>query len=376
MSDSPDDLLLDRYVAGECDPPERIRIDRLLAGDPALSRRAEQLRLLRDTTRQLPPSWDVDALWSELQQRITTRAAAGVAGEADVRPEQPRQSARRPARPRVAGMLPHGRRSRSRDAARIAAALAIAAGLGALWRAADRIGWESVARQRFEAQRGRLSTVRLADGTRVTLAAGSTLDVPETFDERRRDVFLAGQAYFEIATDSARPFRVHARNAVTEVLGTKFGVRAYAEDPAVTVVVAEGRVAVGASDPSASSESGRRARGSEEGASPPTLLTAGDRATLSRSGRVQVEHDVAVSRELAWMQGKLVFAGDPLGAVVREIERWYDVEIVVADSSLLAAPVHATFGVERVERVMRVLAGTLDAELEIRGDSAWLRRRR
>jgi transmembrane sensor len=271
-------------------------------------------------------------------------------------------------------MMPRERRSFSRDAARIAAGIAIVAGVGGLWRVADRLGADAVAHQRFEAQRGRLSIVRLADGSRVTLAAGSTLDVPETFDERRRDVFLAGQAFFEIATDSARPFRVHARNAVTEVLGTKFGVRAYAEDSAVTVVVAEGRVAVGASEVLAGAERGGRDDDAAGGA--PVHLAAGDRATLGRGGRVQVEHDVAVGRELAWMQGALVFAGAPLDAVAREIERWYDVEIVVADSSLLAAPVHASFGVERVERVMRVLAGTLDAELEMRGDSAWLRRRR
>ena len=273
-------------------------------------------------------------------------------------------------------MMPRGRRSRSRDAARIAAGIVIVAGAAGLWRVADRLGADAVAHQRFEAQRGRLSIVRLADGTRVTLAAGSTLDVPEMFDERRRDVFLAGQAYFEIATDSARPFRVHARNAVTEVLGTKFGVRAYAEDPAVTVVVAEGRVAVGASGALVAPQNGRGSRVAESDDGARTHLSAGDRATLGPGGRVQVEHDVAVGRELAWMQGTLAFTGTPLEAVVREIERWYDVDIVVADSSLLAAPVHASFGVERVDRVLRVLAGTLDAELEVRGDTAWLRRRR
>ncbi len=371
MSDSPDDLLLDRYLAGECEPLERTRIDRLLAHDATWARRAEQLRVLRDTARRLPLPWDVDAMWLEQEQRMAALRAAGAA-----RPDPPPRVARRPERPRLAAMMPRARRSFSRDAARIAAGIAIVAGVGGLWRVADRLGADAVAHQRFEAQRGRLSIVRLADGTRVTLAAGSTLDVPEMFDEGRRDVFLDGQAYFEIATDSTRPFRVHARNAVTEVLGTKFGVRAYAEDPAVTVVVAEGRVAVGASESAAGAERGRLAPDGGPAAGAPIHLTAGDRATLSRSGRVEVEHDVAVGRELAWMQGTLSFAGAPLGAVTREIERWYDVEIVVADSSLLAAPVHASFGVERVERVLRVLAGTLDAELEVRGDTAWLRRRR
>ena len=371
MSDSPDDLLLDRYLAGECEPLERTRVDRQLAGDAAWSRRAEELRLLRDTARRLPLPWDVDAMWREQAQRMAARRDGAVA-----RTDPLPQVVRRAERPRLAAMMPRARRSRSRDAARIAAGIVIAAGVAGLWRVSDRLGADSVAHQRFEAQRGRLTIVRLADGTRVTLAAGSTLDVPETFDERRRDVFLAGQAYFEIATDSARPFRVHARNAVTEVLGTKFGVRAYAEDPAVTVVVAEGRVAVGAGEALAAAPDGGRGRGDESAVGAPVHLAAGDRATLSPSGLVQVEHDVAVGRELAWMQGTLAFAGTPLEAVVREIERWYDVEIVVADSSLLAAPVHASFGVERVDRVLRVLAGTLDAELEVRADTAWLRRRR
>ncbi|HEU4642609.1 MAG TPA: FecR domain-containing protein [Gemmatimonadaceae bacterium] len=369
MSESVDDLLLDRYVAGECDAAERAHVDRMLAADAALARRIEQIQALRSGAQRMSQSWNVDLLWRELQER---RAVAADTHSAPDPLAADRRAERRAASARVMGALPRARRGRWAAVARLAAAVVVAAaaGAGARWYAGQAEHDAPQSRYRMEAQHGRIVSVRLADGSRVTLAAGSALEVPRTFPEGGRDVAVTGQAYFEIAHDSTHPFRVHTRGALTRVLGTKFDVRAYPEDSAVTVVVTEGHVAFGA-DAGAGLPSGASRRRAS-GAVPSVTLSRGDRARLVPGGVVRVERGVGGERDLAWMQGRLEFVDTPLRAVVRDVERWYDVHIVLSDSSLASAPVTASFGNEPVDGVLRTLAVSLDVPLRRRGDTAWL----
>src|SRR5699024_9556740 len=85
---------------------------------------------------------------------------------------------------------------------------------------------------------------RLSDGTKVFLNAGSKLIAPKAFSDSTRTVQLEGQAFFDVATDSARPFLVNTDRSVTKVLGTRFDVRAYSGDGRVEITVAEGKVAL------------------------------------------------------------------------------------------------------------------------------------
>lgn len=87
-------------------------------------------------------------------------------------------------------------------------------------------------------------TVRLGDGSTVELLAHSHLRYPKSFSRAQRDVFLTGEAFFEVARRPDQPFLVHSDALVTKVLGTSFRVRAYEADPTVTVDVRTGRVAV------------------------------------------------------------------------------------------------------------------------------------
>src|SRR5699024_5556416 len=85
---------------------------------------------------------------------------------------------------------------------------------------------------------------RLSDGTKVILNAGSKLIAPKAFSDSARSVQLEGQAFFDVATDSARPFLVNTDRSLTKVLGTRFDVRAYPGDGRVEITVAEGKVAL------------------------------------------------------------------------------------------------------------------------------------
>jgi len=236
---------------------------------------------------------------------------------------------------------------------RIAAVIALAVGSVALWRLARSrvLRAEPAAMRTYVTQRGERAVFTLVDGSRITLGAASRLDVPDDYDRRARDVALQGQAYFQVAHDSARPFRVRAGRATTEVLGTKFDVRAYREDSTVAVAVAEGSVAVRAAD---SLRNG-------------VVLRRGDLARLDAAGQARVEHDIAIDRYLAWTEGRLEFTNVPLRDVIPQLVRWYDLDIRLGDSSLAGRPLTASLGTESADEMLRLLEASLQVRVERHG---------
>src|SRR5690349_5983425 len=119
----------------------------------------------------------------------------------------------------------------------IAASLILAVG-AALWLRHDDTPTQAAAEpaaREFATGRGQRATIRLVDGSRVELGYASTLRVRQ-IDGGRRELFLEGEAVFDVVHDESRPFIVHAANATTEDLGTVFSVRAYPGDSAVRVV--------------------------------------------------------------------------------------------------------------------------------------------
>ena len=371
VNDDMDHLLIDRYLAGELSAAERARVDGWMTASASNARYVERLRTLRDAVRASarPETWDRDALRREMQARI---AAATTMTMETPAAGTPGQEAARPLRRRATpfhGMAHLRRTPWTTQAMRIAAALLVAAAGGTLLaRGWDR-GAEAPAEARVvRAARGQLVTIPLVDGSRVTLAAGSAIDIPVSFGQRTRDVVLHGQAYFEVASDAEHPFRVHGGGVVTEVVGTRFGVRAYEEDDEVAVVVAEGRVAVRRSIPNG----GLGSRPAAE----PVVLDSGDLARLGAAGAVHVEHDADIERELGWVDGRLTFVGVPLREVVREIERWYDVPVVIDDSGLADTPVSAAFRSESLREMIELLAVSLDARVEQRNGTLHVMERR
>lgn len=352
MSDHLDDLLLDRYLADECTAAERSQVDRWLAADVSRLALIERLRAFRSVKRASGQVWDKRAMWDALRSRM---AVDGVRAEPSPRAIGPRRTVR--------FAQPFLRQRRSWAYRALGAAAAVAAiALGALLvpeRLSVRRSANAIERV-VQAGRGQVTTVQLIDGSRVTLAGGSTLAVPASFGRRVRDVVLRGQAYFEVAHDRARPFRVHSRNAVTQVLGTKFAVRAYSDDSAVAVVVAEGLVALSPADSATSSVAGVPAIAR-------VLLARGDAAQLDAAGRMRVEHGVDVARRLGWVSGRLAFVNTPFRDVVREVERWYDAEIIITDSALARTPVTVSFDNDPLGEIMDLLASSLNARVEQQG---------
>jgi transmembrane sensor len=194
--------------------------------------------------------------------------------------------------------------------------------------------------------------LRLPDGTRVRLAPVSRLRVGTDFGDQRRDVFLDGQGHFEVTHDAQRPFTVFAGTASVRDLGASFAVRSYPEDGATQVVVREGTVAL--------SGVGR--------------LTAGELGRLTAEG-VGARQRVDVAAALGWLEGRLVFAGTPLGGVLQELRRWHDVQAEVPDPVLLARPFTGTLDEASPDDAVAQLAAALALDVRRDGGRVLLRAR-
>ena len=196
-----------------------------------------------------------------------------------------------------------------------------------------------------EAQRAELV---LSDGTRVRIAPASRLRIAADYGDERRDVWLDGQAYFDVVHDARRPFTVYAGNASARDLGTTFAVRSYAEDRAVQVVVREGVVAL--------SGVGR--------------LVAGDVGRLTAEGAASVRRGADVEEMLGWLDGRHAFTDTPLDQVLLTLHRWYGVEVRLADSALATLPFTGTLDEVPPRAAIDLVAATLG--LRVRHEGAAL----
>ncbi len=201
---------------------------------------------------------------------------------------------------------------------------------------------------------GERATYTLNDGSRVILHAGSKLEVPLSFNKKERDLYLEGEAYFEVAPDESKPFIVHSENALTRVLGTKFLVRAWPDERhQVEVVVSEGKVALGQNN-----KAGLRDPGE-------TILTKNQKGQISDAGVAKVINNVDMNWYMGWTQGKLSFNDRPLNEIIPKLERWYAIEIQTSDVEIGRKKLTAEIDYSQpMGEVIKGIALTLELEIE------------
>ena len=146
----------------------------------------------------------------------------------------------------------------------------------------------------------------LADGTKVWLNAASSIKYPVVFNGNERRVELTGEAYFEVAHNKEKPFRVISNGQQVEVLGTHFNINAYRDENTVKTTLLEGSVKV--------SSAGKD-----------KILKPGEQAQLD-GGNIRVA-EVDVDEVVAWKNGFFYFKDDSIQEVMKELARWYDVDI-------------------------------------------------
>ncbi|WP_343702088.1 FecR domain-containing protein [Chitinophaga sp.] len=164
----------------------------------------------------------------------------------------------------------------------------------------------AVAMNTLRTPRGGQYSIVLPDGTRVWLNSQSSLQFPAVFNGKERVVQLTGEAYFEVAHNKQKPFRVESAGAHIEVLGTHFNVMAYANEPQMETTLLEGAVRVSKGNRSEVIKPGRQVR------------LAGSEMTV---------RSVDTEDAIAWKTGLFRFNNHSLKSIMRQIERWYDVQI-------------------------------------------------
>ncbi|GIV59077.1 MAG: anti-sigma factor [Rhodothermaceae bacterium] len=188
----------------------------------------------------------------------------------------------------------------------------------------------------YQAPYGERLALQLPDGSSVELNSGSTLRLAPDFGPAGRHVVLEGEAFFDVTSHKAA-FVVETFDAVTEVLGTRFNVRARPADP-----MAATRVAV---------EEGRVRLASKKVPSAARVLTAGETASLTPEGVPTAPDTGSVAHMLAWRSGALAFQNQPLGLIFDELERRFDLDIAAAEELRLRPQSyfkHPPFDVETV----------------------------
>lgn len=162
------------------------------------------------------------------------------------------------------------------------------------------------------------SRLTLPDGTKVWVNSETKIKYSNQFNSKDRNIYLSGEAYFEVSKNEDLPFYVISRGVEIKVLGTKFNVKGYADEDKVETVLVEGKVEL--------SRVGDKSGSSIE-------LQPGDKATLNLA-----TSKVAISREdviddIAWKDGKMIFRNSPLEEVCKILSRRYNAEIVLSDDA-------------------------------------------
>ncbi|HEY8916087.1 MAG TPA: FecR domain-containing protein [Chitinophaga sp.] len=161
--------------------------------------------------------------------------------------------------------------------------------------------------------KGRQFKLVLPDGTGVWLNAASSLRYPVSFTGKTRQVEVTGEAYFEVAENANMPFHVKVNgNTNIEVLGTHFNVNAYENEQHISTTLVAGRIKVSAGTAAAS-----------------VILEPGQQAQTGRSAAdLKVVSNADIEKTTAWKNGLFNFNGATLHEVMRQLERWYDIEVV------------------------------------------------
>lgn len=160
---------------------------------------------------------------------------------------------------------------------------------------------------------GRPLQMTFADGTRAWLNAASSITYPTAFAGKNRQVTIQGEVYFEVAKNAGMPFIVKTGPTSVEVLGTHFNINSYQDEPGVAVTLLEGSVRVD----------------KEEGGGNMTsrMLRPGEQAFVTAQS-IRVLSDANTEAAIAWKNGYFFLKGTDLPSIMRQVSRWYDVEVV------------------------------------------------
>jgi ferric-dicitrate binding protein FerR (iron transport regulator) len=223
------------------------------------------------------------------------------------------------------------------------------------------------------------SQLILSDGTKVWLNSGTKFKYSTNYGLQTREVYLEGEAYFQVAKNPAKPFLVHASSIIVKALGTSFNVKCYASDKTIETTLVEGRIQV--------VKSGQGSVKTE-----PLLLNPNEKAVFIKNSqeifitryesiktleKVKGKSPVAkvivsktVQSDISWIEQQLVFENETLDDLAKRLERWYNINIKITDDKLKANRYTGKFvNNESIEQVLKIIAITTPIHYSIKDDN-------
>lgn len=202
-------------------------------------------------------------------------------------------------------------------------------------------------KNKLETPRGGKYQLLLPDGTKVWLNSASILTYPNSFSGNERKVILEGEAYFEVAKDPRKIFKVISKTQTIEVLGTHFNIKSYEEDGKTQTSLVQGKVKI--------------FRGLQY-----EILKPGQTSfTTENSKYIKIE-TTNLEKDLSWKNNEFIFTGDDLKTIMREVARWYDVEVIYKgnfDQSKYFGVVSRSKNISAVLKMLQ-LTGKINSKIE------------
>lgn len=207
----------------------------------------------------------------------------------------------------------------------------------------------AVENRQYATKLGERSKITLSDGTQIWLNAGSLLKYPKDFKGDTREVYLTGEAFFDVAKDKKHPFIIHTDKMDTKVLGTSFNVQAYPDQTTQEVSVLTGRVNV-------------KSTVTEEN----VYVTPGQKVVFkSKNNKLQAFKDIPMNSISLWRKNIIVFEDTPLPEVVATINRNYNVAIEIKNKNLNILKINGYFKDLSADQVVALVCNIINASYKL-----------
>lgn len=343
-----------RYISGQYSQDDEKFVRQWLAEDPSRRKSLRNLEKVWELTGNLDLG-DVDQAWFNLSEYILKKHNKTVLHRVK----------------RFARKAPQKNPPALQVLLKIAAVLLVIAGAYGFYRHYGPLesvssGKTEVSYQTVSSDKGERLRFRFNDGTKVVLNASSQIRYRDDFGKENREIYLEGEAYFEVNHEHPLPFIVNAKDARIEDIGTKFNINAYPEREDAEIVVSEGKVRVSALQKEVINK-GDKAPPVKEW--PSVIVSQGEKVKVIRNIYQLNVQKANLHEALGWLQKQLIFDAEPLQKVAERLERYYDIKVEVTDTSLYSKKVTASFENERMENVLKVLAISMDAGYELNNDN-------
>lgn len=203
--------------------------------------------------------------------------------------------------------------------------------------------------KQYDTKPGEHAKIMLSDGTEIWLNAGSRLRYPAKFKGDTREVYLTGEAFFDVAKDKKHPFIIHTDKMDTKVLGTSFNVQAYPDQTTQEVSVLTGKVNV-------------KSTVTEEN----VYVTPGQKVVFkSQSNKLKAFTDIPMNSISLWRKNIIVFEDAPLPEVIATINRNYNVTIEIGNKNLNNLKISAYFKELPVNEVVALVCNIINADYKL-----------